>query len=250
MSVWLSGTPVVGNTRLRLFCLPYAGGGATLYRSWPRAVPAELQICRVQLPGRENRVAEPPFRRMPPLVNALTEAIRPYLDRPFAIFGHSMGALVAFELARALRRAGLPQPSRLFLSSHRAPHLPDPDPPLHFLSDDALRAELRRLGGTPDEVFEHPELMELMLPLLRADFELCETYAHTSEPPLDVPFSTFGGRDDPTTDEASLRAWSDHTRAPVGHRMFEGHHLYLRNEHARVVATVLQTLRKDGLMSS
>src|SRR5438552_2333015 len=138
--------------RLRLFCFPYAGGGASQFRTWAEGLPPEVELCPVQLPGREGRLRETPFTRIAPLVAALVTALRGYLDTPYAFFGHSLGALVGFELARALRRTGGPGPRGLLVSAYRAPDLPDPDPPLHLLSSPAFWDELRRLNGTPPEV--------------------------------------------------------------------------------------------------
>jgi medium-chain acyl-[acyl-carrier-protein] hydrolase len=244
---WLPTSPLTTTARTRLFCLPYAGGGASIYRPWIKAVPPSLQVCSVQLPGRENRLIEPAFTSMDALIPALIDAIRAHLDRPFAIFGHSMGALVAFELARALRRVRLPQPRHLFLSAHRAPHLPDRRPPIHQLDDEAFWAEMRRLEGTPQEVLDHEELKELVMPTLRADFQLCETWTLADEEPLDMPFSVFGGYEDPNVDREELEAWRDYTRGAMSLRMLPGHHLFLQQAHSAVLTAVVADLRKSDL---
>jgi medium-chain acyl-[acyl-carrier-protein] hydrolase len=242
-NAWLPHAPRVTNARVRLFCLPYAGGGAAVYRPWVKVVPAEVQICAVQLPGRESRLMEPPFTRMDALIPALVAAIREHLDRPFAIFGHSMGALVGFELTRALRRANLSMPAHLFLSAHRAPHLPDRRPHIHQLNEADFRQALRELEGTPEEVLENRELMDLIEPTLRADFELCEVYQPAREAPLDVPMTIFGGIADPNVDEAELDAWREYTRAPVRVQMFRGNHLFLHQSQREVTEEVVRMLR-------
>jgi myxalamid-type polyketide synthase MxaE and MxaD/epothilone polyketide synthase D len=244
---WLPTAPVITDARTRLFCLPYAGGGAAIYRPWLKAVPRSVQVCALQLPGRENRLTEPAFTSMDALIPALVEAIRAHLDRPFALFGHSMGALVAFELARALRRRHLPQPRHLFLSAHRAPHLPDRRPPIHQLDDDAFWEEMRRLEGTPQEVLDNEELKELVLPTLRADFQLCETWKLIDEEPLDEPFSIFGGTEDPNVDRDELESWRDYTSGAMTLRMLPGHHLFLQQAQSTVLDAVLEDLRKSGL---
>lgn len=201
-----------------------------------------MQIAAIQLPGREHRLAEPAYSHIGALVPALLDGIRTHLDRPFALFGHSMGALVAFELARTLRRQGIRQPVRLFLSGHRAPHLRDRRPPMHALPDDEFRLALRGLGGTPDEVLGHQELMDLVAPTLRADFQLCETYAWRDEPPLDVPFTIFGGREDPNVAPEELEAWRKQTNAPARVEMLRGDHYYLHHSHEALMRAVVRDL--------
>ncbi|HYC61333.1 MAG TPA: alpha/beta fold hydrolase [Thermoanaerobaculia bacterium] len=235
---------------MRLFCFPYAGGGATVYRPWVRAAPAGVQIRAVELPGRETRMFAEPFRSMDALIPALLGELRAQLEAPFALFGHSMGALIAFELTRALRRTRAPQPARLFLSAHRAPHLRNRRPAIHDLRGDAFWAALRRLGGTPEEVFAHRDLMELVEPTLRADFELCERYQFTGEDPLDVPLTLFGGTEDPNVSELELLAWQEHTRAGVRLKMFAGQHLFLQHSHAAVLREVLDDLSRENPHSS
>jgi len=246
-NAWLPTSPVITDARTRLFCLPYAGGGAAIYRAWIHAIPRSVQVCALQLPGRENRLIEPAFTSMDALIPALVEAIRAHLDRPFAIFGHSMGALVAFELTRALRRKQLPQPRHLFLSAHRAPDLPDRRPPIHQLDDEAFWAEMQRLEGTPQEVLDNEELKALVLPTLRADFQLCETWAAADEDPLDMPFSIFGGTEDPNVNQDELEPWRDYTSGAMTLRMLPGHHLFLQQAQSTVLNAVLEDLRKSGL---
>lgn len=244
---WLPAASQSSDARLRLFCLPYAGGGASIFRPWTIAAPRDIQICAVQFPGREHRLMEPAFTRMDALIAALHEVIAAYLDRPFAIFGHSMGALVAFELTRALRRMGLRQPQQLFLSAHRAPQLPDRRAPIHTLPDEELWEQLRRLDGTPEEVLANRELMELITPALRADFQLCETYEVAKERPLDVPFRVFGGTEDPNVAERELEAWRAHTTAVFRVRMLPGGHLFLQQQQREIFTAMLHDLRAAPL---
>jgi surfactin synthase thioesterase subunit len=240
---WLAPALLRTEARMRLFCLPYAGGGASVYRTWTNEVPpAELQVCAVQLPGRENRLGERPLGSTTALVPALLAGLRPYFDRPFVIFGHSMGALLAFELVREMRRLGLPQPRHLFLSAHRAPHLPGLLPHVHALEGPEFVAEMRRLGGTPEEVLAHEELMQIAEPILRADFRLCEMYEYTAGQPLDIPLSVFGGADDPKVGEQVLQPWREHTRASMRLRILPGGHLFLQQARTEVVAAILDDL--------
>jgi medium-chain acyl-[acyl-carrier-protein] hydrolase len=213
-----------------------------MYRPWMAAAPAGLEVCPVQLPGRETRVAEPAFTGLDPLLDALEEALPPYLDIPFALFGHSMGALIAFEFARRLHGRGGPQPVHLFVSGLRGPHLPDPDPPIYQLPDAEFLAEVRRLNGTPDEVLQHPELMQLLLPILRADLTICDTYVHAAGEPLSCPISALGGLEDPKASPDELEAWSQHTTAGFRKRMFAGDHFYLVPAQAQLVQAVAADL--------
>src|SRR5258708_18123439 len=223
---WLPPSLLNTSALVRLFCLPYAGAGASAYRLWTAEVPSSIQICRVQIPGRENRIGEPPFKNAALLVPELIEGIRRFFDRPFVVFGHSMDALLAFEMARSLRQMGLPQPRHLFLSSHPAPPLRSRRDGLdvHLLDRAAFLDELRRMEGTPEEVLAHEELMQIAEPILRADFELCATYVYTAGEPLDIPFSVFGGTNDSQVLEEDLAQRRDHTRWSMLLRMFPGKH--------------------------
>lgn len=225
---------------LRLFCFPYSGAGASIYLPWAAALAPGIAACAVQLPGREARLAEPPFTRLAPLVAALEPEILPYLDRPFALFGHSMGALVAFELARSLARRGL-APAHLFVSGHGAPHLPDRGRRIHDLPEPEFVDALRRLGGTPPAVLEHAELREMLLPILRADFSVCETHAHQAGAPLDCPLTALGGLADVEVTKEELQAWQEQSCGAFTLHMFPGDHFYLHTARG----LLLETIRKD-----
>lgn len=227
---------------LRLFCFPHAGGGASVYRAWSDDMAPEIEIWPVQLPGREHRFREPPLRSIQSVVEQLTTALQPYMDMPFAFFGHSMGALVAYELAQALRRGGRQTPVHLAVSGREAPHVRSPGGTMHDLSDHALMAALRRFNGTPTDALGHPELLHMVLPLLRADFEAHETYAYGASEPLDCPISAFGGLADPDVDRDSLAAWQRHTRGELVLRMFPGDHFFIRQARRAVVRTLGEIL--------
>jgi medium-chain acyl-[acyl-carrier-protein] hydrolase len=239
---WIACRQPDGPAALRLFCFPYAGGGAAVFRGWPELLPAEVEVCAVQLPGRETRFRDPPLTRLALVVERLAEALGPHLDLPFAFFGHSMGALIGFELSRALRGGGLPAPAHLFVSGFRAPQLPDRDPPIHHLPDAEFVAELRALSGTPEEVFQNPELVRLMLPTLRADFQVCETYAYQEQEPLGCPISVFGGLHDSRIDREELEAWQVQTRDSFALRMFQGNHFYMNSAREPLVRAMLGAL--------
>ena len=225
---------------LNLFCLPYAGGGAQIFRNWQAAFPAStgVQVWPVQYPGRGTRLRERPHTDWRALVEELAEAVLPLTDKPFALFGHSMGATLAFELARLLRERRGVEPRRLFVSGRRAPQVPDPDAPTHELPDDEFIAELRRLNGTPAELLDDPELMQLMLPVVRADFTLTQTYEHTPRPPLGCPFSVFGGLRDRDVPREYLEGWCEHTTGPCSLRMFDGDHFFLLSAEAQILGAV------------
>lgn len=230
--------------RLRLFCFPYAGGGASLFRPWSDALLPEVEVCSVQPPGREHRLAEPPYIQVDSLVQALAEVIYPYLDRPFAFFGHSMGAMISFELARQLRRMYDRHPLRLYLASHRAPHLPSPSTTniiLHHLPSEMFKSVLR-FEGTPEQILQNDELMQALLPTLRADFELCDNYQYRDEPPLECPLSIFGGLDDTRINTASFDAWREHTSTTCSLRMFPGSHFFLHTAQYLLLAAIAQDL--------
>ncbi len=213
---------------MRLFCFPYAGGGVHAFRAWADNLPKTVEVCPVQLPGRGARMMEAPFTQMLPLVQAAAEALLPHLDKPFAFFGHSMGALVSFEVARWLRRQSGPEPIHLFVSGCFAPDIPDPYP-LHNLPDPELLEGLRRLNGMPQEALENAELMRLLLPTLRADCTVTETYTYTDEPPLNCPISAFGGLQDHLVGRTHLEAWRQQTTAFFSLRMFPGDHFFLHS---------------------
>jgi len=224
---WISFRKPRPEARLRLFCFPYAGAGALIFRTWSDGLPADVEVCPVQLPGRGTRLMERPFIRLAPLVEALAQALVQLLDRPFAFFGHSLGALVSFELARRVRKQYGMDPVRLFVSAGRAPQIPHRGPAIHTLPEEQFVAELRRLNGTPRELLSHVELMEIMLPLLRADFALYETYVYSSEAPLNCPISAFGGLLDHSVNDSDLEAWRAQTSMFFSLRMFPGDHFFL-----------------------
>jgi medium-chain acyl-[acyl-carrier-protein] hydrolase len=213
-----------------------------MYAPWRDLAPESLEVCPVQLPGRENRVNEAPFRRLGPLVTALASALGPLVHRPFALFGHSMGALITFELARHLRDRHAVQPAHLFVSGCAAPHVPRTAPPTYDLPDPMFLDELRRYNGMPEDVLAHRELMQLLLPTLRADFELVESYEYADAAPLDCPISVFAGLRDLTADQPSLAAWRVHTGTGFALRRLPGDHFYLLGSRPLVVHAIAADL--------
>jgi len=228
------------HARIRLFCFPYAGGSSQIFRNWSDSLSQEIEVCLLQLPGRGNRIQEPAHTGLDALVQDIFEGIIPYLSKPFAFFGHSMGALVSFELARYLRRMQAPVPAQLFLSGRSAPQIPDADPPTYNLPEAEFIKAVRSLNGTPGEVLEHPELMRLMIPLLRADFSVCQTYSYVAESPLNCPITAFGGLEDNEVARESLEAWREHTTDDFKLRMLPGDHFFLHSQQAQLLRILSQ----------
>jgi medium-chain acyl-[acyl-carrier-protein] hydrolase len=227
--------------RLRLFCFPYAGGGASIFRPWVDALPPEVEICGIQLPGRESRLGEQAYTRLTPLIQALEGAISPYLDRPFAFYGHSMGALLSFELARQLRRTQDKLPVCIYLAAYRAPQLPNPNIKIYHLPSEVFKVVLRA-DGIPDTILKNEELMQAILPTLRADFELCDTYEFRDEPPLACPFLIFGGLEDVRVRAADLEAWPVHSSAECHLSMLPGSHFFLHSAQDLLLTEISQDL--------
>jgi medium-chain acyl-[acyl-carrier-protein] hydrolase len=238
---WLTISTTNLNPEVRLFCLPYAGGGASIFRTWREHLPGSVAVCPVNLPGRESRIRERPRTDLEGLVGEIARAMLPHLDRPFALFGHSMGAVLAFEVARRLRGEYMKSPSHLFVSGHRAPQIRGQRQSYDLPEPEFIQV-LHDLNGTVREVLKHPELLELMLPLLRADFELCETYSFTPGPPLDCPLTALGGLFDPDVTQEHLELWRAQTTGPFAARMLPGDHFFIRTEQALLLRTVANGL--------
>lgn len=222
---------------MRLFCLPYAGGAASLFRDWPGRLRTPVEVVAVEPPGRGARFGEPALGDAHRLADALAEALLPWLDRPFALFGHSNGALMAFEIAHRLRDRGH-LPALFFASAKNAPGLVDERSPLHALPRAAFLDALRERGGTPPEFFEHPDLVELYLPVLRADFSLSETYRYRRREPLATTLVTVAGRDDPCMGEDALLGWRREFHGPVSHHRIDGGHFFI-DTHLDALAALI-----------
>jgi len=241
MTGWFPFPPRRPDAGLRLFCLPYAGGGSAIFHGWADHLPG-IDVAPARLPGRESRFREPAFDRATDLAEALAAAVRAELDRPYALFGHSMGGRLAFEVARALRRAGVPAPQRLIVSGSRAPHLPVTGSTGH-LDDAAFLAAVRAMGGAPDEFFASAELTEMLLPALRADFSVVETYTYRPEAPLDVPVVSICGTADPQVPTEEAHAWAAETTAGFTLRTVAGGHFFLHERPDEVLAVIQEALR-------
>jgi medium-chain acyl-[acyl-carrier-protein] hydrolase len=239
---WLTFPKPNPTAKLRLFCFPYAGGGASLYRLWAQHLPSEIEVVAVQLPGRETRLREASYTNMTPLVSDLAAALPPFQDKPFAFFGYSLGALVAFEVTRELRRQGLSMPLHLFVAARSAPEIASSRPPIHHLSDAEFIEGLRQYKGTPEEVLQNQELIQLLLPLLRADFTTVETYNYQEEAPLDIPLSAFGGIADEDISREEMDAWRAHTAKNFTLRMLPGDHFFITSARMPLLQSVVRDI--------
>jgi medium-chain acyl-[acyl-carrier-protein] hydrolase len=225
----------------RLFCFPYAGGGASIYRSWQAQIGPSIRIHPIRLAGRDDRISERPAITVNELVEASVRQILPLTDVPFSLFGYSFGALLAFETARRLRRRGI-IPDRLIVAALKAPHLPLARKPIHQLPDSQLADSIRGFCGTPAAVLENSELMNLLLPTIRADFTAYETYRYQPEEPIDCPISAMGGASDRSVSREELAAWGEHTSAAFTSHVFPGGHFFLNTAGQLLTWTIMQAL--------
>lgn len=241
----------------RLVCLPYAGGGSAVFHRWRPLVPASIDLVPLSLPGHDGRLAETPRTDLCALARALADDLATALDRPYVLVGHSLGAWIAFEVARELRRTNRPLPELLVSAAARPPDTALAESPLYRLPDDELIAAVsQRYGGIPPAIVEKAELLELLLPALRADIQMVETYRYAEESPLDVEILALGGTDDPAVSAADLAGWSRHTTRSCSVRQFPGGHFFLfrsQSRHAQSAAsdpstpalqTILHSLRR------
>lgn len=217
-----------------------------MYRGWGGPVGPQVEVCALQLPGRESRLREPPFTRMAEAVHKAAEALQSYLDIPFALFGHSMGAVICFELARLLRSQSEMAPVHLFISARPAPQYPQRRPFLSPLRDEQFVAEIRRrYNGIPGEVLQDPELMELLLPVLRADVEMLETYDYLPSPSLGCPITAFGGREDTETPFEELTGWREQTNDRFRTHVLPGDHFFVRSAETEVLDIISRQLQME-----
>jgi medium-chain acyl-[acyl-carrier-protein] hydrolase len=262
---WFAEQPPVPDAVIQLVCLPHAGAGAATYREWQSNLGPAVEVITPQLPGREARFSEPSATSTAEVVDALVEPLLERLDdpsaplptgaegrpaRPFALFGHSMGALLSYELAHELVRRGRP-PAHLFVSGYSAPHLPR-NPRydvVHELPDAELIEHIAALQGTDGAVLEHPELIQMLLPVMRADYKVCETHRYTERPPLSLPVTALGGTTDPGVPEENLRAWGDLTESELVVRQFPGGHFYLHARFDEVMDVLRAALAAGGRLS-
>jgi surfactin synthase thioesterase subunit len=244
-STWFRRFTTAAGNGPRLVCFPHAGGSATTYAQLARTLPADFDVVAVQYPGRQERYAEVPFTALGPLVEAVAEELARELasdpGRPYALFGHSMGALVAFETARLLTGGELPGPQRLFLSGRGGPDV-RADVRRDLYDDDELLTEVRKLGGTDQSMLDDPDILEMVLPALRADYQALGTYRWQAGEPLAVPVTALIGDSDPMVPVETARTWREHTSGDFAFKVFPGGHFYLVDQVGQVAAAVTEGL--------
>ncbi|MEU9889399.1 alpha/beta fold hydrolase [Sphaerisporangium sp. NPDC051011] len=243
-SSWATWFPAAKSrpfSRLRLFCFPHAGGSAAVYHQWHLGLSPAIEVRAVQYPGRADRMSEPLISDDARMVSLVTEAMGALLDRPVALFGHSMGAVLAYETARALRELGTP-PVHLFVSGRRAPQIPLREEPVAHADDETFMRSLRALGGTDADVLDDPQIRELTFPYVRNDFDLIESYVHRDGPPLACPVTVLAGDEDAQVTPEDVERWREVTTGEVTVRFLPGDHFYLVPRQAEVLAEIDRAL--------
>ena len=231
---------------MRLFCFPCAGGGTGLYVPWRARLAPQIEICAARLPGREMRYRERPIACMEQLVSELIDAMLPLLDRPYALFGHSLGASVAYEVAKSLIEKGLALPKHLFVSARRVPHRQLERPPIASLSDREFLEVLRGLGGTPSQVLDDCEILRAFLPSLRVDFTIADRYTGKSLEPIPIPITGLCGDADSEANLADMAEWADYSFRSFESKCFQGDHFYLKPQQDAVLAQIKLALSTSG----
>ncbi|MEV6410724.1 alpha/beta fold hydrolase [Kribbella sp. NPDC051718] len=246
-SPWFqSPTETTDQPRLRLFCFPHGGAGASVFRGWQKAAGPEIEVVPVQLPGRERRHTEPCITSITEISHQLVQPTIDFAgDVPYVFLGHSMGALIAYELCHQLRQVANP-PALLAVTGAAAAHLPRRRPDVSRLPDQELRTHITTLNGTPAELLADKSWMDVLLPVMRADFGACETYRHVSRPPLDLPLIAFGGTDDPLATADEVERWGDLSTGRTVIRLLDGDHFFLFQHVEEIVETVFRTARESA----
>lgn len=247
-SAWLPNmprqTPQGASQLPRLFCFSYAGGTSELFRQWQTGLADVCLICPAELPGRGSRMDEPFALSLMQAARQAANAIFPYTTSPYYIFGHSLGSVLALETTRVLQEGGVPLPLGLIVSGRYPPYLPDKRKKLHNMPDEALIDEMRRLGGTPEEILQQRELLDMMLPIVRADFRLLETHKSLRTPCLHVPIHVFCGREDEDSPLELLAQWQDATDTPCSIDFFDGGHFYINESRDQLLRRLRQLIRR------
>lgn len=236
--------------QLKFICLPFAGGSSNSFRTWAQHLPKQIELLAIEIPGRGQRLGEELRTRIGELVPDIATALRDELDRPFALFGHSMGTLLGLELVHHMRSHFELEPVHLFFSGRGAPDLPNREKPIHQLPEEEFVNHIRNYNGTPKEVLEHEELMELMIPILRADFEVCETYSYQKRPKFSCPLSVYGGLQDSDAPRQNMQAWAHHSTGPFNLRMFPGDHFFFLQNTQALLGSILRDINKHFTLTT
>jgi medium-chain acyl-[acyl-carrier-protein] hydrolase len=235
-----------GDAIARIFCFPYAGGGASIFRDWRKQAPEDIDIAAIQLPGREDRFCERRLNCLSEVIDQLREVIVEFIDRPYMFFGHSLGALIAFELARNLGGQGLRRPFHIVVSGKRAPHLPSDEERMHELGDREFLDKIREFNGTPSVLIDNPELMELFIPIMRDDFAIAETYIHRPGRILDCDLTALCGDEDFDVPVDTVRAWDLHTAGKFSYKVMHGDHFFLHKNQEDILKLLVGIARSSG----
>lgn len=247
-SQWIRRFQNNSRIQTRLFCFHHAGGSASFFKTWHKGLPDSVEVCAIQLPGRWERVREPCFRRLDPLIDAMFDPMKNFMDRPFVLFGHSLGALIAYEFAKKLLACGH-SPTRLVCSARRAPHVAAALPFTHQLSDKELLERLRTRSSSDPDGGQSLNIQNALLPVVRADFEIGESYTCSPSDPLPIPIDVFGGNQDTQVDQHGLTEWQAYTSTGFSLSMFDGKHFYLRTQEQQVLARLCEILEEKGVQA-
>lgn len=246
-SKWFHAERPNHQSSFKLFCFPYAGGGSAVFRAWCDELPKKVEVVSIRLPGRENRIDESPLGSLDCLVEALYENIISLLDKPYAFFGHSNGALICYKLALRLQRSRFSGvPKLLILSAKCPPHVMSKKENLSLLPDDEFLAKLSELNGTPKELLENREMMDLLLPMLRADFSLGENLDFEPDVILKCPATVFYSREDNISFQ-KITAWQDLFSEKISFHEFSGGHFFIHEQRAQLLAVLSEELNKISL---
>ncbi len=240
---WVKIPRHASSSKVRLFCFPYAGGRSQVFREWVNAFSTGIEVCPVHLPGENIR--EPCLTAVDELVPMLAEGLRAYFDKPFAFFGHSMGAIIAFELLRFMQRNHGPRAAHLFVSARSAPGVPNTNKPLHDLPEPELIAELKLLNGTPREILDNADVLDLLLPRIRADFQLNETYSYLPGEVLDCGITAYCGTEDSHVLPEEMLTWRNQTSDAFTLNLLPGDHFFLQTQQAELLASISGSLAMD-----
>jgi medium-chain acyl-[acyl-carrier-protein] hydrolase len=242
---WIFQPEQKPNATIRLFCFPHAGGGISAFYQWHKYFNEEIELCFIQLPGRDRRINEAPYTQLSQLIDDLIRYITPFTDKKFAFLGHSMGSLISFELTRKMRLMQNLSPIHLFLLAGSAPHLYTYEP-IHHLEENDFIEEVRKFNGIDEIIINNKDIMRSFLQILKADFKLVESYNYIVDDPVDCSISVFGGISDPFVNRENLMSWKDHTTNNFKIRFFQGDHFFLKNN----VDEIIRNIHEDLLMLS
>ena len=241
--VWFFCNKPKSGATMRLFCFPFSGGGASVYRSWPDTMSEEIEVRSLQLPGREARYNETIETDINTLVKNIVKAFESYQDKPFAFFGYSLGALLAFEVSRELRKQNMKLPNHLFIAAMRAPQTPRVHPPLSSLPDEEFLQKIDYYYQPQDEAWNNPDLREIFLPVLKGDIALSDNYTYQDDIPLPCPIDVFAGEDDRGVPLALTQSWSEQTSTQMNHHVFKGGHFFINTSLNEIQSLVLKALQ-------